>query len=187
MPLKITIKPIDLWDEENQHFITIDKPITLSMEHSLVSVEKWEARWKKIYLSQLKKDEKTPEEKIDYLRCMTLTQNIDPSVYYAIDSESIDEINRYIEDPMTATTFSDNQNAKTTYTNKSTSSEEIYCMMFAYNVPESFRKWHLNRLLTLLKVCAIKNSPPKKMNKRDTMSHYAALNKARRAKYNSKG
>lgn len=184
MPLPITIQPNDLWDEANCRFITVDKPVKIVLEHSLVSISKWEARWKKAYLS---KEEKTVEEKLDYIRCMTLTQNVNPEVYYLLDDKNLSEINTYIEDPMTATTFNDALTATNTYKNKIVTSEEIYYLMFMNNIPPDFAKWHLNRLLTLLKVFSIKNAPPKKMSKRDTMASYSELNKARRAKYHTKG
>ena len=95
-----------MWDEEKQEFIALKKPVTLQLEHSLVSVSKWESRWKKSYLST---PQKTTEEAIDYVRCMTLTKNIDPKVYYFLTNENITQITNYIKDPMTATTFSQNK------------------------------------------------------------------------------
>lgn len=184
MPLRITIEPKELWDERNQKFISLDKETEISLEHSLVSIAKWEARHKKIFLSNEKMNE---EEILDYIRCMTLTQNVNPFAYYALSEKNINEIKEYIDDPMTATTFNDRQTAPTTYKNKRTSAEEIYYMMFINNVPVDFQKWHINRLLALLKVFAIKNAPEKKRSNREIMSDYAAINRANRAKFHTKG
>lgn len=184
MSLPITIQPGELWDERNERFVTIDKPVDLVLEHSLVSISKWESRWKKAFLSNNKK---TDEEKLDYIRCMTLTQKVNPDVYYLLDKETVEKINKYIDDPMTATTFSDGATAQNTYKKEVITSEVVYYLMFANNIPVEFQKWHLNRLLTLIKVCSIKNAPPKKMSKKDTAAYYSSLNKARRAKHHSKG
>ena len=154
------------------------------MEHSLVSLSKWESRWHKPFLSSKNKT-KTQEEILDYIRCMTLTQNVDPNVYYNLSRENCEKIQAYIDDPMTATTFNEINKPKTN--SEIITSELIYYWMIAYNVPVEFEKWHLNRLLTLIKVCSIKNAPPKKMSKREIMNRNAALNASRRKAHNSKG
>ena len=184
MSLKIIVQPKELWNEKTEQFVTIDKPVELTLEHSLISISKWEAKWEKAFLSNAPK---TDEEKIDYIRCMTLTQNVNPNVYYMLDKKALDEIEKYTNAPMTATVFSDMKTASNSYKKEVFTSEIIYYLMFANNIPVEFQKWHLNRLLTLIKVCSIKNSPPKKMSKKDTASYYASLNKARRAKHHSKG
>ena len=179
--LQITIPSVELFDEVHNEFIRT-KEQTLQLEHSLVSLSKWESKWHKSFLS---KQEKSHEETIDYIKCMTLTQNIDPSVYNYLTNENIRQVNAYIEDPMTATYFSDDKIAKTS--REVVTAELIYYWMIALNIPVKFEKWHLNRLLTLIKVCNIKNSPPKKRSKRDIMSRNAAINAARRKQLNSKG
>ena len=116
---------------------------------------------------------------------MTITQNVDPNVYNSLTSKNICDINKYIDNPMTATTFSNKKNYNT---NKEiVTAELIYYWMIALNIPMECQKWHLNRLLTLIRVCNIKNSPPEKMSRRDLMSRNAALNAARRKKFNTKG
>lgn len=115
---------------------------------------------------------------------MTITQNVDPIVYKSLSNNNIKEINEYIDLPMTATTFSEK---KTTTSREIVTSELIYYWMIALNIPMECQKWHLNRLLTLIRVCNIKNAPPKKMSRRDIMSRNAALNAARRKSLNSKG
>ncbi len=179
--LRIVIPSAELWDEEHQEFIHT-KEQTLQLEHSLVSLSKWESKWCKFFLT---KQEKTIEETIDYIKCMTLTQNVDPKVYNYLTNENIEEINRYIEAPMTATTFSEEKIGKAN--REQISSELIYYWMIALNIPFECQKWHLNRLLTLIRLCNIKNQPPKKRSRRDIMRSHAALNAANKKRFNTKG
>jgi hypothetical protein len=179
--LKITVPASEMWDEVNNVFV-YGKSQVLQMEHSLVSISKWESKWNKAFLG---KQEKTEEEVLDYLRCMTLTQNVDPEVYKRLSRENYEQINAYIEAPMTATCFSNNKQQGTS--REVVTAELIYYWMISYNIPIEFQKWHLNRLLTLIRVCGIKNTPPKKMSKHELMSRNAALNAARRGKMHSKG
>lgn len=179
--LQITIPETDLWDEASQTFIST-KEQTLQLEHSLVSLSKWESKWRKVFFS---KTQKTHEEIVDYIKCMTITQNVKPEVYACLTKDNLDQITKYIEAPMTATYFSDNKNSQTS--REQVTSELIYYWMIALNIPFECQKWHLNRLLTLIRVCNIKNKPPKKMSKRDIWSRNAALNAARRKQLNTKG
>lgn len=178
--LKIVIPGIELYDEEKEEFITT-KPQTLHLEHSLVSLAKWESKWNKPFLT---KDNKTYEETIDYIRCMTITQNASEDTYRLLTSENIQQINEYINLPMTATTFS---NQKKTPSKEVVTAEIIYYWMISLNIPFECQKWHLNRLLTLINVCNIKNQPKKKMSKREILNRNKALNKARREALNTKG
>ena len=178
--LRIVIPGQELWDEEKQEFINTKEQV-LQLEHSLISLSKWEAKWCKVFLS---KQEKTAEETIDYIKCMTITPNVDPEVYTRLTKENIKEIEDYIAAPMTATYFSANDNKPS---REQVTSELIYYWMIALTIPFECEKWHLNRLLTLIKVCNIKNQPPKKMGKREIMSRNAALNAARRKQLNTKG
>ena len=179
--LTITIPGGELFNDKTQEFITV-KDQTLQLEHSLVSLSKWESKWQKSFLHTR---EKTVEETIDYIKCMTITQNVDPLVYSKLTTSNIDQINNYIASPMTATTFTKQEN--TTKSREIITAELIYYWMIALNIPMECQKWHLNRLLTLIRVCNIKNTPPKKMNRREIMSRNAALNAARRKQLNSKG
>lgn len=179
--LEIVIPEKELWDESKEEF-TYTKAQTLRMEHSLVSLSKWESKWKKAFLS---KKEKTYEETIDYIRCMTVTQNVDPDVYKYLSAENIKQINEYINDPMTATTFSENK--QTGGNHEILTAEVIYYYMIASNIPFECQKWHLNKLLTLIRVCSIKNQPPKKMGREELLKRNNALNAARRKKFNTKG
>ena len=179
--LVITIPATEMYDEKTQEFFTF-KEQTLQLEHSLVSLSKWESKWCKAFLSR---DEKTLEETIDYIKCMTITQNVDPSVYNRLTKSNIIDINKYIEAPMTATTFY--ENSQKGRGRETVTAELIYYWMISLNIPMECQKWHLNRLLTLIRVCNVKNTPPKKMSRRDIMSRNAALNAKRRQQFNSKG
>ena len=178
--LTITIPGRELFNEKTQEFINVNSH-TIQLEHSLVSLSKWESKWNKPFLT---KDEKTIEETIDYIKCMTITQNISPIVYSCLTDSNINEINNYIGAPMTATTFSQQNQSSS---REIVTSELIYYWMISLNIPMECQKWHLNRLLTLIRVCNVKNTPPKKMNKKELMSRNAALNAARRKKHNTKG
>lgn len=179
--LRITISPDEQWDEEKQEFV-YPKSQTLQLEHSLVSLSKWESKWGKPFLS---KQEKTFEETLDYVKCMTLTQNVNPEVYNHLNTRHIDQINRYIDAPMTATSFMEEKVGKSG--REQVTAEIIYYWMIALNIPFECQKWHLNRLLTLIRVCNIKNAPPKKRSRREIMRRNAALNAARRKQFNSRG
>ena len=169
------------WDEEKGEFIE-PKFQVLQLEHSLVSLSKWESKWCKPFIT---KTGKTPEELLDYIKYMTITQNVKPEVYDHLTEENIAEIEAYINAPMTATTFSEDKNGKSN--REIITAELIYYWMIALQIPFECQKWHLNRLLTLIRVCNIKNSPPKKMSRKEVMSRNAALNAARRKQMNSKG
>ena len=179
--LQIVIPAIALWDEETQEFFQV-KEQTLQLEHSLVSLSKWESKWNKAFLG---KQSKSVEETLDYIKCMTLTKNVDPNIYKWISNENIQKINKYIDAPMTATTFMEDPSNKRN--NEIVTSELIYYWMVTLNIPFECQKWHLNRLLTLIRVCNVKNTPPKKRSRREIMSRNAALNAARKKKLNTKG
>lgn len=179
--LTITIPATEMWDEKNEKFIDI-KECRLQLEHSLVSLSKWESKWCKPFLFT---NDKTAEEIMDYVRCMTLTTNVSPEVYYGLTSENIKAINSYIEAPMTATHFGSEQNGSGK--REVVTSELIYYWMIALNIPFECQKWHLNRLLTLIRICNIKNQPAKKMSRKEIMSRNAALNAARRKQLGTKG
>lgn len=177
--LTITIPPIESFDETKEEFITA-KGAVLLLEHSLVSLSKWESKWCKPFLS---KDDKTYEETADYIACMTITQNVDSAVYQTIPNSIIEQVNEYIDKPMTATVI----RQRTKGSREIITAEIIYYWMIALQIPFECQKWHLNRLLTLINVCNIKNGPQKKMSQRDVMRRNAELNAARRKSLNSKG
>lgn len=181
---EIFIPESELFNEDTNEFIHIEET-TLQLEHSLISLKKWEERWHKPFL---KKEDKTIEEILDYVRCMSLNvKKVDPKVYQYLPTSLINEIVEYIKDPMTATTFSDSLIGAQQNSREIITAEIIYYWMVTYNIPVEFQKWHLNQLLTLIKVVSIKNGPKKKMGRKEAAQQREALNKARRAKYNSKG
>lgn len=179
--LQVTIPKTEHYDPVTNEF-SYTPEATLSLEHSLISISKWESRWNKPFLTNAKK---TPAETIDYIRCMTLTQNVDPGVYLVIPDSVFNQINEYITAPMTATTIhrKPGSNSKS----QVVTSELIYYWMTVFNIPIECQKWHLNRLLTLISICNIKNNPGKKMSRRDTMVQNKELNEARRKALNTRG
>lgn len=116
---------------------------------------------------------------------MTLTQNVDPLVYQCITNSHIDAVNAYIEAPMTASTVKEEKGGP--INRQQITSELIYYWMTAYHIPFECQKWHLNRLLMLIRICNAENKPPKKRSKRDLYRHHAEVNAANRKKFNSKG
>lgn len=181
--LTIVVPETELFDEATQQFITYEAK-TLQLEHSLVSLSKWESKWCKPFLTN---EEKTFEETLDYIKCMTITQNVKPDVYLRLSKENIEQINAYIEAPMTASYVYEDPRSRGRINNEQVTAELIYYWMISLQIPVEFQKWHLNRLIMLIKVINHKNQPPKKMSKRDIMSRNAALNAARRQKLNTKG
>lgn len=179
--LYIVIPGMEYWDESKNEFVNT-KEQSLQLEHSLISISKWESKWCKPFLH-------TPnisnEELIDYVRCMTLTKNVDSSVYDRLTDNNMLQIKQYIESPMTATTFSDKDKGKGN--KKIITSEVIYQWMVSLNIPFECQKWHLNRLITLIRVCNVENEPKKNMSKKDIMSRNRALNNARKNKLNTRG
>lgn len=182
--LKVTVPATEGFDEKNNIFVDIIPETTLQLEHSLLSLSKWEAKWKKPFLSQSASDPRTAEETIDYIRCMTLNSGVDPEIYNHIPNSVLAKIVEYIEDPMTATTFgkSNTNGPKQVITN-----EIIYYWMVTLNIPFECQKWHLNRLLTLIRVCSEKNAPQKKMSTKEILARNKALNAQRRAQLHSRG
>lgn len=182
--LQITIPDRECWDERTNSFINV-KGQTLNLEHSLVSISKWESKWEKPFLTA---DTKTYEETVDYIRCMTLTQNVDPNVYMNVTIDIINRVNEYISAPMTATWFGKRNNkAGSARGGGIVTAEKIYYWMIALNIPFECQKWHLNRLLTLIKVCEAENEPQKKMSKNALMKRNSALNAARKSRLHSRG
>lgn len=179
--LKITVPSATLWDESRECFIPV-KEQELQLEHSLVSISKWESKYHKPFLS---KNAKTNEESIYYVRCMTLTQNVDPNVYIALTAANMKEIEKYINDPMTATQIRKRMSGSSG--NKQITNELIYYWMTALNIPFECQKWHLSRLLTLIEVANIEGQPQKKMPQKDIMQQNAEINAKRRAALHSKG
>ena len=169
------------WDEQKEEFVEA-KTQTLQLEHSLVSLSKWESKWCKPFFS---KDAKTSEEILDYVKFMTLNKNIHPDTYDRLTEGNVETIKQYIDAPMTATTVTEDKNGKKS--REIITAEVIYYWMIALQIPFECQKWHLNRLITLIKVCSAKNKPSGKRSRKDTASRYAAMNAARRKQMNTRG
>lgn len=177
--IKIIIPASERFDESTSTFINTPETM-IHLEHSLVSISKWESKWKTPFLS---KDEKTTDQVIDYVKCMSL-EDVDDEIYNSLTTGNMIEISNYIDSPMTATTFSEQSNKTSS---EIITSEIIYYWMITFNIPMECQNWHINRLLTLIRVCNIKNSPDKKMSKNDIARRNRALNEARLKKLNTRG
>ena len=178
--LEITIPGLEYFNEETNEFTYYDD-VTIELEHSLVSISKWESNWCKPFLDG---KDKTMEEIIDYVKCMTITDKVDDDTYNRLTEGNLITINDYIGRPMTATTF---REEKKSGGREIITSEIIYYWMVSYNIPFECQYWHLNRLLTLVKVCNVKNNPPKKMSQQEILARNKALNDARRKQYGTRG
>ena len=183
--LKIHIPEREIWNTKEEIFETC-KGYDVILEHSLISVSKWEAKWHKAYLGP---QEKTKEEILDYIRCMIVTPNLPDNIINFLTEDNLKEITSYMQNPMTATVFNDNFDNKPQAPSKDTmTSEYIYFLLSSYRIPfHDVEKWHLNRLMTLIRICSIKNEPTKKANPQHLAISRASLNAARRARTGSKG
>lgn len=174
----------EYWDPQKEEFVSVPRinSYTLNLEHSLISISKWESKWHVPFIS---KDNKTEEQTLDYIKCMTIDKNVPDAVYENLTVEDIKKISEYINDPMSATTVTQPPGQRKS--SQIVTSEVIYSWMVGLQIPLECEKWHLNRLMKLIEVCSANQTPPKKMGKEEIMSRNKALNAARRAKYNTKG
>lgn len=179
--LRITVSRTELFDEETQEFVT-SGGVDLELEHSLVSLSKWESKFEKAFLDRASK---TTEETIGYVEAMCLTPEIPPEVFQKLSDKDFSDITDYIDAKMTATWFSDVTTPSTN--SEAITSELIYYWLIAFNIPFEVETWHLNRLFTLIKVCNIKNAKPKKMSFAEVAARNRELNAKRRAESGSRG
>lgn len=177
--LEIYIPAAEQFNEETNEFFET-KAQTLKLEHSLVSISKWESKWHKSFLMS---ENKSIEEIMDYIRCMSINP-VSTEVVMSLSKEDFDKIQDYIKNPMTATTIKEMPGKRS---NEEVTSELIYYWMVALQIPFECEKWHINRLLTLIKICNIKNQPAKNMSKREVINQNRMLNAARRKKFHTKG
>jgi hypothetical protein len=179
--LTITVPGDEVYDDSTGLLSTVND-VQLELEHSLVSLSKWEQMYEKSFMST---DEKTDEELIGYIRCMITTPDWDPQLVYKITQENLEAINNYINAKMTATTFHDPPGAPKT--REVITSELIYYWMTVFNIPFECEHWHLNRLFTLIRICNVKQNKPKKMSHAEAARQRAELNAQRRAQYGTSG
>ncbi len=182
--LNIEIEAQELFVPDKNEFVTIDAQV-LSLEHSLVSISKWEEKWHKPFLDP--KRVSTEAEIVDYIKCMNMNEHTPDEVYQFLSASDVAKIKAYMEDPHTATTIQSYGKNGSNHAAKVTTSEEIYYMMFSYSIPKECEHWHINRLLTLIEVFSVKNDSGKKMSRKEILQQNAALNAQRRAAMHSKG
>lgn len=173
MPCDIFIPKQDLWDDTRGEFIPIGEDTTLTLEHSLVSLSKWESRWHKPFLSP---EEKTKEEMYDYFRCMILNEKFDDNIVYAFTPADIKKVENYMEESQTATTFPE-EKSKEPQSNELMTSELIYYYLGQMQCPFiPTESWHLSRVLTLIRVASFKNKPEKKLGKKEALQQCEDIN-----------
>ena len=178
--LTIQLAATELFDNERQTFIPLPAA-TLQLEHSLLSISKWEQKWKKSFLD--KNAVRTVAESRDYVRCMTIN-HADPTAYMRLGEADMDKIQKYINDPASATVIK-RQAGKGS--SEILTSELIYYRMVEAGIPFECQKWHLNRLITLINIYGEKQKTPQKMSRSEVYAQNRALNAARKAKTGSKG
>lgn len=182
--LTITVPETEFYDQSKEVF-TVAPEVTLELEHSLASLSKWESIYEKPFL---KDDEKTDEETLGYIKAMTLTPGIPDEVYNRLTPDHISEIGNYMSAKMTATWFAENKFApKKPKSREIITAELIYYWMISLNIPIECEHWHLSKLFTLIRVCSEKNSPPKKMSRREIAERNRQLNEQRRAQMKTTG
>jgi hypothetical protein len=179
--LRISIPLMEGFDSTNNRFVDL-KTFEVDLEHSLVSLSKWESEHEIPFLN---KADKTSDQTMSYIRYMIMTPDVPPEVLLHLSKENLDAINAYINAKMTATTFSNDGPLRPN--REGITAELIYYWMISLNIPFECQHWHLNKLLTLVKVCSRKNSPPKKMNPRDAAAQQRMLNAQRRKQSGSRG
>lgn len=179
--LTITVPGIELYDEIREEFTTAEG-FSLELEHSLVSLSKWEAIYKKPFLGP---ETKTSEEVYEYIRCMNVTPNVPPEVFSRLSKENLAEINAYIDAKMSATWFNDSPNQPKS--REVITAELIYYWMISFNIPIEFEHWHLSRLFTLIKVFNIKSQKQKPMSRSEILARNRELNAQRKAQFGTHG
>jgi hypothetical protein len=179
--LTIVVPGVEMFDEASQEFVSVDD-VTLELEHSLVSLSKWEQIYEKPFLG---KGEKSTEEVLGYVKAMTLTSEVPEVVFSKLSADNYTAINAYIDAKMSATWFNDGPGAPSS--KDVVTSELIYYWMITFQIPFECERWHLNRLFTLIRVCNVKQAKPKKMSRAEIAARNRELNAQRRAQLGTKG
>jgi hypothetical protein len=181
--INVALESNESFDDAKNEFVTVvTRSQRLQLEHSLVSLSKWESNWEKPFLSS---DDKSNEEILWYVRAMVVGSEIPEEVFAKLSDEDYEAINAYINKKMTATWFTELPNQP--QSKEVMTAELIYYLMIAMNIPAEFQYWHLNRLLTLIRVCSVKNAPPKKMSRRELAEQQRRLNAERKARFGTSG
>lgn len=187
--LTITIPGDEVFDEKTNRVYTVND-VSIDLEHSLVSLSKWETIYEKPFLSSNKETNHSVEELLTYIKCMTLTPDVPDSVYQKITNSIVEKINKYINAKNSATWFNESNlpgKRGARKTDEAITSELIYYWMVAFTIPWEAQHWHLNRLINLVRICEIKNQPEQKMSKKDLVNRNRALNEARKAARGTSG
>ena len=179
--LKIIIPKTEYYDEEAETFEVVED-FELELEHSLISLSKWESKFQKPFLGP---GEKSSREILGYIEAMIITPIYPLDVFDRLTQENLTQINEYIESSESATTFGSMPERKGR--GEIITSELIYYWMVAFTIPFECESWHLNRLFALIRICNIKNSKPKKMSRGEIARRNSELNAQRRAQYNTSG
>lgn len=180
--LKLTLTRTEHYDEQKEEFISFGDDVEIELEHSLISLSKWESKFQKPFLSN---ESKTKEELLYYVEAMIISPIYPNDIYNILSSENINQIQRYIDSKESATTFGSMPERKGR--GEIITAELIYYWMVAFNIPFECEYWHLNRLFALIRICNIKNSKPKKMSRNEIASRNREINAIRRAQYNTSG
>jgi len=178
--LKIVVPGVEMFDDKTQEFVTVGD-VTLELEHSLVSLSKWESFHEKPFLGK----DKTDEDVLSYIKFMTLTEDVPNDVYEKLTEDNLTAIQKYLDAKMTATWFSEQPGAP--QSRDVITAELIYYWMIIFQIPFECQYWHLNRLFTLIRVCNIKQSKPKKMSRSEIAARNRELNERRRKELGTKG
>ncbi len=179
--LKLTVLGQELYNEVTEEFST-QPDVVLELEHSLVSLSKWESKNQKPFLAP---GEKTPEEIIDYISCMIISPEVNSEILFRMSQQNLEDIRNYIDSKQSATTFGEMPQRPSRV--EVVTSELIYYWMVAFTIPPEYQYWHLNRLFALIRICNVKNSKPKPMSKNEIAMRNREINEQRRQQYNTKG
>lgn len=179
----------ELFDEETNTFL---HPVgkKLHLEHSLLSISKWEAEWEIPFLNT----DKTSEQSLSYIKCCVLDDDFDELLLNTLSDKNILDFNAYLSKGMTAkkiidlrSSLSQKRKSRRPASQKALTSEDIYYSMIQFHVWKECEEWPLQRLLSLLQLCSLKSNSTGEMSKSDQAKFYREENARRKAKYHTNG